>query len=58
MERDKYIVIAEHYDKQLVKAVNDKIKAGYEPYGDVIVSFNETGVIKSYLQAMMLKEDK
>jgi hypothetical protein len=58
MEKDKYIAIVEHYDKQLVKSVNDKIKAGYEPHGNIVISFNETGVIKSYIQVMMRKEDE
>jgi Domain of unknown function (DUF1737) len=55
-EKNRYIAIVEQYDKQLVKAVNDKMKAGYEPYGQVVVSFNEMGVIKSFVQIMMLKE--
>jgi uncharacterized protein YbcV (DUF1398 family) len=55
-EKNKYIAIVEQYDKQLVKTVNEKMKAGYEPYGQVVVSFNEAGVIKSFVQIMMLKE--
>jgi uncharacterized protein YbcV (DUF1398 family) len=58
MDKEKYIAVVEHYDKQLVKTVNEKIKEGYEPYGNVVVAFNEAGVIKSYVQIMMLKEDK
>jgi hypothetical protein len=56
MVMDKYIVIVETYDKQLVKAVNEKIKQGYEPVGNIVVSFNEMGVIKSFVQVMKLKE--
>ena len=55
-EKNKYIAIVEQYDKQLVKAVNEKIKAGYEPYGQVVISFNEAGIIKTFVQIMMLKE--
>jgi hypothetical protein len=55
-EKNRYIAIVEQYDKQLVKAVNEKMKEGYEPYGQVAVSFNEAGVIKSFVQIMMLKE--
>lgn len=55
-EKNKYIVVVEQYDKQLVKAVNEKIKAGYEPYGQVVVSFNDAGVIKAFVQMMILKE--
>jgi hypothetical protein len=55
-EKNRYIAIVEQYDKQLVKAVNEKMKEGYEPYGQVVVSFNEAGVIKSFIQIMMLKE--
>ncbi|BAP55906.1 hypothetical protein THII_1609 [Thioploca ingrica] len=55
-EKNRYIAIVEQYDKQLVKAVNDKMKTGYEPYGQVVVSFNEMGIIKSFVQIMMLKE--
>lgn len=55
-EKNRYIAIVEQYDKQLVKAVNEKMKAGYEPYGQVAISFNEAGVIKSFVQIMMLKE--
>ena len=55
-EKNRYIVIVEQYDKQLVKAVNEKMKEGYEPYGQVVVSFNEAGIIKSFVQIMMLKE--
>jgi hypothetical protein len=57
-EKNKYIAVVEQYDKQLVKSVNDKIKEGYEPYGNVTVAFNQTGLIKSYVQIMMLKEEK
>jgi len=53
---DKYIVVVEAYDKQLVKAVNERIKQGYEPVGNIVVSFNEVGAIKSFVQVMMLKE--
>jgi hypothetical protein len=55
-EKPKYLAIVEHFDKQLVKAVNEKIAQGYEPYGNVVVSFNEIGVIKSFVQIMMLKK--
>jgi rRNA pseudouridine-1189 N-methylase Emg1 (Nep1/Mra1 family) len=58
MEKEKYIVVVEAYDKQLVKMVNEKIKDGYEPYGNVVISFNETGIIKSFVQIMMLKDRK
>jgi hypothetical protein len=52
---EKYIVIVETYDKQLVKAVNEKIKEGYVPHGNVTVSFNSDGQIKSFVQVMVLK---
>jgi hypothetical protein len=55
-EKNKYIAVVEQYDKQLVKAVNEKMKEGYEPYGQVVVSFNEAGVIKTFVQMMILKE--
>jgi rRNA pseudouridine-1189 N-methylase Emg1 (Nep1/Mra1 family) len=58
MEKEKYIVVVEAYDKQLVKMVNEKIKDGYEPYGNVVISFNEAGTIKSFVQIMMLKDRK
>lgn len=54
--KEKYITVVEAYDKQLVKAVNEKIKEGYEPYGDLVISFNESGAIKSFIQVMLLKE--
>ncbi|EDN67457.1 hypothetical protein BGP_2307 [Beggiatoa sp. PS] len=57
-DKNKYIVVVEQYDKQLVKTVNDKITEGYEPHGNVAVAFNQTGLIKSYVQIMMLKEEK
>jgi hypothetical protein len=57
-DKNKYIAIVEQYDKQLVKAVNEKLEEGYEPYGNVAIAFNEMGVIKSYVQIMMLKEEK
>lgn len=53
--QEKYIVIVETYDKQLVKVVNDKIKQGYEPYGNLTIAFNEAGVIKSFVQVMIRK---
>ncbi|MCK5876762.1 MAG: DUF1737 domain-containing protein [Candidatus Marithrix sp.] len=56
MEKYIYITIVEQYDKQLIKSVNEKIQEGYKPYGDIVVSFNEAGVIKSYVQVMMLQE--
>ncbi len=55
-EKNRYIAVVEQYDKQLVKAVNEKMKEGYEPYGQMTISFNEMGVIKSWVQIMMLKE--
>ena len=55
-EKNRYIAVVEQYDKQLVKTVNEKMKEGYEPYGQVVVSFNEAGVIKSFVQIMTLKE--
>ncbi len=55
MEKEKYIVVVEHYDKQLTKAVNEKITEGYEPHGNVVIAFDSTGVIKYYVQVMMLK---
>jgi Domain of unknown function (DUF1737) len=55
-EKNRYIAVVEQYDKQLVKAVNEKMKEGYEPYGQMAISFNEMGVIKSWVQIMMLKE--
>ncbi len=58
MDKEKYITVVEAYDKQLVKMVNEKIKEGYEPYGNVVIAFNEAGAIKSYVQVMMLKERK
>ncbi len=57
MEKNIYITIVEQYDKQLVKSVNEKIKEGYQPYRDVVVAFNEAGVIKSYIQVMMLQDE-
>jgi uncharacterized protein YvpB len=56
MDKEKYITVVEAYDKQLVKMVNEKMKEGYEPHGNVVIAFNETGAIKSYVQIMMLKE--
>jgi len=53
-EKPRYIVIVEQYDKQLVKAVNEKIAEGYEPYGSVVIASNQTGVIKSFVQPMLL----
>lgn len=53
---EKYITVVEIYDKQLVKVVNEKIKEGYQPYGDLLIAFNEAGAIKSFVQAMILKE--
>lgn len=55
-EKNRYIAVVEQYDKQLVKVVNEKMKEGYEPYGQMAISFNEMGVIKSWVQIMMLKE--
>ncbi|HAI68933.1 MAG TPA: hypothetical protein DCM38_05780, partial [Gammaproteobacteria bacterium] len=43
------------YDKQLTKAVNEKMAEGYEPHGNVAVAFNSDGIIKYYVQVMMLK---
>ncbi|MDM8565045.1 DUF1737 domain-containing protein [Candidatus Halobeggiatoa sp. HSG11] len=57
MEKSIYIAIVEQYDKQLVKSVNEKIKDGYKPHGNIVVSFDKTGVIKSYVQVMMLQEE-
>ncbi|RKZ52621.1 MAG: hypothetical protein DRR16_02970 [Candidatus Parabeggiatoa sp. nov. 3] len=57
MEKDKYIVVVEHYDKQLSKAVNEKMAEGYEPHGNVVIAFDSAGVIKYYVQVMMLKAD-
>ncbi|MFK5969844.1 MAG: DUF1737 domain-containing protein [Candidatus Marithrix sp.] len=57
MEKNIYITVVEQYDKQLVKSVNEKIQEGYQPYGNIIVSFNEAGVIKSYIQVMMLQDE-
>ena len=54
--KDKYITIVEHYDKQLIKMVNEKIQAGYEPYGQIAIAFNHEGKITTYVQIMMLKE--
>lgn len=52
---EKYIVVVETYDKQLVKAVNEKIKEGYVPHGNVTIAFNNDGQIKSFVQVMVLK---
>ncbi len=57
MEKEKYIVIIEHFDKQLVKTVNDKITEGYEPHGNVAIAFDQAGNIKNYVQIMVLKEE-
>ncbi len=57
MEKPIYITIVEQYDKQLVKSVNEKIQEGYKPYENVVLAFSETGIIKSYVQVMMLKEE-
>jgi len=57
MEKEKYIVIVEHFDKQLVKTVNDKIKQGYEPLGHIAIAFDQFGNIKNYVQVMVLKEE-
>ena len=57
MEKNIYITIVEQYDKQLIKSVNEKIQEGYQPYGDITVAFNEAGVIKSYIQVMMLQDE-
>jgi hypothetical protein len=54
---EKYIIIVETYDKQLVKAVNEKIKDGYIPHGNVMIAFNADGQIKSFVQVMMLKNN-
>lgn len=56
-EKNKYLTVVEQYDKQLVKAVNEKIEEGYEPHGNITIAFNEAGVIKSFVQVMMLKEE-
>jgi len=53
--KEKYIVVLEAYDKQLVKVVNEKITEGYIPHGNVVIAFDETGKIKNYVQIMMLK---
>jgi hypothetical protein len=52
---EKYIIIVETYDKQLVKSVNEKIKDGYIPDGNVTIAFNNEGQIKSFVQVMTLK---
>lgn len=52
---EKYIVVVETYDKQLVKVVNEKIKEGYAPHGNITVAFNSDGQIKSFVQVMVLK---
>ena len=57
MERPTYIAIVEQYDKQLVKAVNEKMQEGYEPHGNITVAFNDAGAIKSYVQIMMLLKE-
>lgn len=57
MEKNKYITVVEQYDKQLVKAVNEKMEEGYDPYGDIAIAFNEAGVIKSFVQVMILTEE-
>lgn len=54
--KDKYIAIAENYEKQLVKLVNEKIQDGYQPYGNVAIAFNQDGKVTTYIQIMMLKE--
>lgn len=54
---EKYIIIVETYDKQLVKAVNEKMKDGYIPHGNVTIAFNSDGQIKSFVQVMMLKNN-
>ena len=54
--QEKYIIVVETYDKQLVKVVNEKIKQGYEPYGNLTIAFNEAGVIKSFIQMMTLQK--
>ena len=56
MEKLIYITIVEQYDKQLVKSVNEKLQEGYKPYGNLVISSNEAGVVKSYIQVMMLQE--
>jgi hypothetical protein len=55
-EKPKYITIIEQYDKQLIKAVNEKMAQGYEPYGNIALAFDGTGMIKAYVQTMMLKK--
>jgi hypothetical protein len=57
MEKENYIVVVEHYDKQLSKAVNEKIAEGYQPHGNLVVAFNSDGVIKNYVQVMLLKTE-
>lgn len=57
MEKPIYITVVEQYDKQLVKSVNEKIQEGYKPYENVVLAFDGTGVIKSYVQVMMLKKE-
>lgn len=53
---EKYVVVVETYDKQLVKAVNEKIKEGYVPHGNVAIAFNNDGQIKSFVQVMVQKD--
>jgi hypothetical protein len=40
----------------LIKAVNEKMAQGYEPYGNIALAFDGTGMIKAYVQTMMLKK--
>ena len=56
MEKEKYITVVEQFDKQLIKMVNEKIAEGYQPHGNLVVSFNDAGIIKSYVQVMMLPD--
>ncbi|MEZ5673535.1 MAG: hypothetical protein R3E08_14645 [Thiotrichaceae bacterium] len=54
---EKYIVIVETYDKQLVKSVNERMKEGEIPHGNVTIAFNSDGQIKSFVQVMMLRNN-
>ncbi len=56
MDKEKYITVVEAYDKQLTKSVNERIKEGYQPMGNLLIAFDEQGKIKTYVQVMMLQE--
>ena len=53
---EEYELVADTYDRDFNKKINDLIKKGFQPFGLLKIEKNSSGIIK-YIQAMVKYEE-